>query len=187
MSFVKVGLRDLSVSRTSFTWGIPVPGDRTHVMYVWLDALTNYITAVGYPDTKSENFRRIWPANLHMVGKDILRFHAVYWPAFLMAAGLAPPQAASSPMAGGPSRARKCRSRSATSSRRRSWSTNTALDAVRYFMLRELPFGNDGDFSHRAMIGRINGDLANGLGNLAQRVLSMINRNCAAAVPEPGA
>lgn len=185
ISFVKGGLQDLSVSRTSFSWGIPVPDDPDHIMYVWLDALTNYITAVGYPDTKSDDYSTYWPASLHMVGKDILRFHAVYWPAFLMAAGLAPPERVFA----------------------HGWWTNEGqkiskslgnvidplhlievygLDAVRYFLLREVPFGNDGDFSDRAMIGRINGDLANDFGNLAQRVLSMIHKNCAASVPTPG-
>jgi len=185
-SFVSGGLQDLSVSRTSFKWGVPVPGDDAHIMYVWLDALTNYITAAGYPDTGSETYRTFWPADLHMVGKDILRFHAVYWPAFLMAAGLAPPKRVFA----------------------HGWWTNEGqkisksvgnvidplqlietygLDPVRYFLLREVPFGNDGDFSHRAMINRLNGDLANDLGNLAQRVLSMIAKNCAAQVPAYGA
>lgn len=184
VSFVKSGLRDLSVSRTSFKWGIPVPGDEDHIMYVWLDALTNYITAVGYPDQENEKFQKYWPA-IHMVGKDIVRFHAVYWPAFLMSAGLPPPKRVFA----------------------HGWWTNEGqkiskslgnvidplelverygLDPVRYFLMREVPFGNDGDFSHRAMVNRLNGDLANDLGNLAQRVLSMINRNCAATVPEPG-
>ncbi len=186
LSFVRGGLNDLSVSRTTFQWGIPVPGDPDHIMYVWLDALTNYITAAGYPDAGSEAYRTYWPADLHMVGKDILRFHAIYWPAFLMAAGLEPPQRVFA----------------------HGWWTNEGqkisksvgniidplqlverygLDPVRYFLLREVPFGNDGDFSHRAMVHRMNGDLANDFGNLAQRVLSMINKNCGAAVPQPGA
>jgi methionyl-tRNA synthetase len=182
VSFVKSGLRDLSVSRTSFTWGVPVPDDPAHVMYVWLDALTNYITAVGYPDTKAASFETFWPAALHMVGKDIVRFHAVYWPAFLMAADLAAPTAVFA----------------------HGWWTNEGqkiskslgnvidpfalvetygLDQTRYFLLREVPFGQDGDFSHKAMIGRINADLANNLGNLVQRVLSQVQKNCAAAAP----
>jgi methionyl-tRNA synthetase len=185
LSFVRGGLQDLSVSRTSFSWGVPVPGDGAHIMYVWLDALTNYITAVGFPETGSGEYARYWPADLHMVGKDILRFHAVYWPAFLMAAGLEPPKRIFA----------------------HGWWTNEGkkiskslgnvidpfglvekygLDAVRYFLLREVPFGNDGDFSHAAMVGRINSDLANDLGNLAQRVLSMIAKNCGGAVPEHG-
>ena len=184
-SFVEGGLQDLSVSRTSFKWGVPVPNDDAHIMYVWLDALTNYITAVGYPDTDHAEYQKYWPADVHMVGKDILRFHAVYWPAFLMAAGLAPPKRVFA----------------------HGWWTNEGekiskslgnvidpleliatygLDQVRYFLLREVPFGNDGDFSRVAMIQRMNGELANDFGNLAQRVLSMINKNCGARVPEPG-
>ncbi len=184
LSFVKGGLQDLSVSRTSFDWGIPVPGDDDHIMYVWLDALTNYITGVGFPETESGQYTTYWPADLHMVGKDILRFHAVYWPAFLMAAGLEPPKRVFA----------------------HGWWTNEGqkiskslgniidpiklvekygLDQVRYFLLREVPFGNDGDFSHLAMANRINGDLANDFGNLAQRVLSMVNKNCSAMVPQP--
>jgi methionyl-tRNA synthetase len=185
ISFVKGGLDDLSVSRTSFKWGVPVPDDPAHIMYVWLDALTNYITAVGYPDTTGE-YARYWPADLHMVGKDIVRFHAVFWPAFLMAAGLAPPKRVFA----------------------HGWWTNEGqkiskslgnvidpyklverygLDQVRYFLLREVPFGNDGDFAHRAMINRMNGELANDLGNLAQRSLSMINKNCGGQLPAPEA
>jgi methionyl-tRNA synthetase len=181
ISFVKGGLQDLSVSRTSFKWGVPVPEDPAHIMYVWLDALTNYITAVGYPD-QGKQFAHFWPADLHLVGKDIVRFHAVYWPAFLMAAGLQPPKRVFA----------------------HGWWTNEGqkiskslgnvidpfqlverygLDSVRYFMLREVPFGNDGDFSHRAMIGRLNGELANELGNLAQRTLSMVAKNLGGAMP----
>ena len=185
-SFVSGGLQDLSVSRTTFKWGVPVPGDDDHIMYVWLDALTNYITGVGFPETESGEYAKYWPADLHMVGKDILRFHAVYWPAFLMAAGLEPPRRVFA----------------------HGWWTNEGekiskslgnvidpielvekygLDQVRYFLLREVPFGNDGDFSHTSMINRTNGELANDYGNLAQRVLSMIAKNCDGEVPEPGA
>jgi methionyl-tRNA synthetase len=184
-SFVKGGLRDLSISRTSFKWGVPVPDDDAHIMYVWLDALTNYITAAGYPD-QSGDYADFWPADLHMVGKDILRFHAVYWPAFLMAADLAPPKRVFA----------------------HGWWTNEGqkiskslgnvidpialiesygLDQTRYFLLREVPFGNDGDFSHQAMVNRMNSELANDLGNLCQRVLSMVGKNCDGAVPNPGA
>ncbi len=186
ISFVKGGLHDLSVSRTSFNWGIPVPGNPKHVMYVWLDALTNYATAVGYPDTESEMFRTFWPADLHMVGKDIVRFHAVYWPAFLMAAGLAPPRRV---FAHGwwTVEGQKMSKSLGNFISPQKLVDEYGVDPLRYFMLRELPFGNDGDFSHRAMLHRLNGDLANDFGNLAQRVLSMINRNCDAAVPEPGA
>ncbi|KAA5607251.1 methionine--tRNA ligase [Roseospira marina] len=185
ISFVKSGLTDLSVSRTTFSWGVPVPGDDEHIMYVWLDALTNYITAVGYPNTQDGQYATHWPADLHMVGKDIVRFHAIYWPAFLMGAGLEPPKRVFA----------------------HGWWTNEGqkiskslgnvidplalvetygLDQVRYFLMREVPFGNDGDFSHRAMVNRMNGELANDLGNLAQRVLSMIGKNCGGAVPTPG-
>lgn len=183
ISFVKGGLQDLSVSRTSFKWGIPVPGDEKHIMYVWIDALTNYMTAVGYP-AGGTLFERFWPVVHHVVGKDILRFHAVYWPALLMAAGLEPPRRVFA----------------------HGWWTNEGqkiskslgnvidplalidtygLDPFRFFVLREVPFGNDGDFSHKAMIGRINSELANDLGNLAQRVLSMIAKNCGGVVPTP--
>ncbi|MCW5699323.1 MAG: methionine--tRNA ligase, partial [Rhodospirillales bacterium] len=186
VSFVKGGLQDLSVSRTTFKWGIPVPGDPDHVMYVWLDALTNYITAVGYPNTDKGEFGTYWPADVHMVGKDILRFHAVYWPAFLMAAGVAPPKRVFA------------HGWWTVEGRKMSKSLGNAidpihlvdtygLDQVRYVMLREVPFGNDGDFSHDSVVRRINGELANDLGNLCQRVLSMVAKNCDAAVPTPGA
>ncbi|MBL6457802.1 methionine--tRNA ligase [Belnapia sp. T6] len=182
MRFVEGGLQDLSISRTSFTWGVPVPGDAAHVMYVWLDALTNYITAAGYPDTAAERWR-FWPADVHFVGKDIVRFHAIYWPAFLQAAGLTPPRRVFA----------------------HGWWTNEGqkiskslgnvidpvrlveeygLDPVRYFLLREVPFGNDGDFSRAALIGRLNGELADTLGNLANRTLSLIQRNCGGVLPE---
>src|SRR5712672_574070 len=185
ISFVKGGLKDLSISRTSFSWGIPVPGNPKHVVYVWLDALINYITALGYPDKDGE-FAAFWPADLHMVGKDIARFHTVYWPAFLMAAGLAPPRRV---FAHGwwTVEGQKMSKSLGNFIPPKELVDKYGLDPLRYFMLRELPFGNDGDFSHRAMVGRLNGDLANDLGNLAQRVLSMINRNCAAKVPEPSA
>ena len=184
-SFVAGGLKDLSVSRTSFDWGVPVPGRPEHVMYVWIDALTNYITALGYPDTTAPAYRKFWPADLHVVGKDILRFHAVYWPAFLMAAGLEPPKRVFA----------------------HGWWTNEGqkiskslgnvidpfelveaygLDPVRYFLMREVPFGQDGDFSRAAFIHRVNADLANGVGNLAQRTLSLIAKNCEAKVPDCG-
>ncbi len=186
VSFVRGGLSDLSVSRTSFSWGVPVPDDPAHIMYVWLDALTNYITAAGYPDTGSDDYRVFWPADLHMVGKDILRFHAVYWPAFLMAAGLQPPKRV---FAHGwwTNEGQKISKSLGNVIEPGALIERYGLDQVRYFLLREVPFGNDGDFSHRAMVNRSNGDLANDFGNLAQRVLSMINKNCGAAVPQPGA
>jgi methionyl-tRNA synthetase len=185
ISFVRGGLKDLSVSRTSFGWGIPVPGNPRHVIYVWLDALANYITALGYPDTAGADFTTFWPADLHMVGKDIVRFHAVYWPAFLMAAGIEPPRRV---FAHGwwTVEGQKMSKSLGNFIPPQELTDRYGLDPVRYFMLRELPFGSDGDFSHRAVVGRLNGDLANDFGNLAQRVLSMINRNCGAAVPQPG-
>ena len=185
MSFVKGGLKDLSCSRTTFDWGIPVPGDEQHVMYVWFDALTNYLTASGYPDAMPGTEGSLWPASLHVVGKDILRFHAVYWPAFLMAADLPLPGRVFA----------------------HGWWTNEGqkiskslgnvidpyqliddfgLDQTRYFLLREVPFGNDGDFARTAIITRMNSDLANAYGNLAQRTLSMAFKNCDAQIPAPG-
>ena len=185
ISFVKSGLNDLSISRTSFSWGVPVPGNPKHVVYVWLDALINYITALGYPDIGGE-YATFWPADLHMVGKDIVRFHSVYWPAFLMAAGLEPPRRV---FAHGwwTVEGQKMSKSLGNFIPPKALVDKYGLDPVRYFLLRELPFGNDGDFSHRAIVGRLNGDLANDYGNLAQRVLSMINRNGDAKVPEPGA
>ena len=185
VSFVRAGLRDLSISRTSFDWGVTVPDDDAHVMYVWLDALTNYIAALGYPDVDDTRYATFWPADLHMVGKDILRFHAVYWPAFLMSAGLEPPRRI---FAHGwwTNEGQKISKSLGNVIDPLALVADYGLDPVRYFLLREVPFGNDGDFSRRAMVHRLNGDLANDLGNLAQRVLSMIAKNCGAAVPEPG-
>lgn len=185
-SFVRSGLTDLSVSRTSFRWGIPVPGDPDHVIYVWLDALTNYMSAVGYPDERAPTFERFWPADLHMVGKDILRFHAVYWPAFLMAAGLEPPRCVFAHgwwTIEGQKMSKSLGNVVAPAALVETY----GLDATRYFLMREVPFGSDGDFSHRAIVGRMNSDLANDYGNLVQRVLSMIARNCGGRVPDAGA
>ena len=184
VSFVAGGLNDLSVSRTSFKWGIPVPDDPDHIMYVWLDALNNYQTAVGYPDTESDLYSKYWPADLHMVGKDILRFHAVYWPAFLMAAGLAPPKRvyAHGWLLNRGEKMSKSLGNVVTAG---DLVEQYGLDSVRYYLLREVPFGQDGYISHETMVGRINGDLANDLGNLAQRVLSMINKNCDGKLPQP--
>ncbi len=184
MAFVRGGLEDLSVSRTSFRWGIPVPDDPDHVVYVWLDALTNYITAAGYPDEQKDSFRRFWPA-LHVVGKDILRFHAVYWPAFLMAAGLEPPARV---FAHGwwTVEGKKMSKSEGRVVDPFALIEKYGLDQVRYFLLREVPFGNDGDFSHSAFLVRANADLANDYGNLAQRVLSLVHRNCEGRVPETG-
>ncbi len=185
ISFVKGGLTDLSVSRTSFKWGVPVPDDPDHVMYVWIDALTNYMTGVGYPDTDCDSFKKFWPADLHMVGKDILRFHAVYWPAFLLAAGVEPPKRV---FAHGwwTNEGQKISKSIGNVIDPYDLVTRYGRDQMRYFLLREVPFGNDGDFSHSAMIQRTNADLANGIGNLAQRTLTLINRNCGGVVPEPG-
>ena len=184
-SFVRGGLKDLSISRTTFDWGVPVPGDPKHVMYVWVDALTNYITAVGYPDTESAKFKKYWPANLHVIGKDIVRFHAVYWPAFLMSAGIAVP--------------RRVFSHGFLFNRGEKMSKSVGnvidpfaladaygVDQLRYFFLREVPFGQDGNYSHEAIVNRTNADLANDLGNLAQRSLSMIAKQFGGELPKPG-
>ena len=185
-SFVRGGLRNLSVSRASFSWGVPVPNDDAHVMYVWLDALTNYLTATGWP-TDGEfgdagRNAKFWPADLHMVGKDILRFHAVYWPAFLMAAGLPLPKRV---FAHGwwTNEGEKISKSLGNVIDPNALAAEFGLDQMRYFLMREVPFGNDGDFSRRAMVHRMNGDLANDLGNLSQRVLSMIFKNCDGVMP----
>jgi len=183
-SFVSGGLQDLSISRATFDWGVPVPGNPEHVMYVWVDALTNYLTGLGYPDTDAELFRAFWPADVHLIGKDIARFHAVYWPAFLMSAGLELP--------------RKVFAHGFLFNQGEKMSKSVGnvidphaligeygLDQLRFFLLREVPFGQDGNYSHDAIAGRINSDLANDLGNLAQRSLSMIAKNLGGAVPEP--
>jgi len=181
-SFVKGGLRDLSVSRTSFSWGIPVPDDEKHIMYVWLDALTNYITAVGYGEDQHDEYAKFWPADLHMVGKDILRFHAVYWPAFLMAVDAPLPRRV---FAHGwwTNEGQKISKSLGNVIDPVSLAETYGLDQMRYFLMREVPFGSDGDFSHAAMTHRMNGDLANDLGNLCQRVLSMVFKNCGEAIP----
>tara|TARA_E500000331_G_scaffold357268_1_gene418433 strand:- start:1796 stop:3394 length:1599 start_codon:yes stop_codon:yes gene_type:complete len=185
MSFVDGGLQDLSISRTTFKWGVPVPGDNEHIMYVWLDALTNYITGTGFPNTDAVEYTKYWPAQLHMVGKDILRFHAVYWPAFLMAAGLELPQRI---FAHGwwTNEGQKISKSLGNAINPYDLVREFGLDQVRYFLLREVPFGNDGDFSNHAIIQRINGELANDYGNLAQRVLSMIAKNCSGLIPACG-
>ncbi len=185
ISFVKSGLHDLSISRTSFTWGIPVPGDPAHVMYVWLDALVNYLTATGYPDADAAR-ARFWPADMHLVGKDIIRFHAVYWPAFLMAAGLALPKQVYS-TGWWTVEGEKMSKSVGNVVEPRALVDEFGLDPVRFFLLREVPFGNDGDFSRKALISRLNGELANDLGNLAQRSLSFIAKNAGGVVPAQGA
>jgi methionyl-tRNA synthetase len=184
VSFVKSGLKDLSISRTTFDWGVPVPGDEKHVMYVWVDALTNYITSVGYPNEKSEKWS-FWPADAHIIGKDIVRFHAVYWPAFLMSAGIELPKRV---FGHGFlfNRGEKMSKSVGNVIDPFTMIEHYGLDAVRYFFLREVPFGQDGSYSHEAIVARTNADLANGIGNLAQRSLSMIAKNCGAAVPARG-
>jgi methionyl-tRNA synthetase len=185
ISFVRSGLRDLSVSRTSFSWGIPVPGDEKHVIYVWMDALANYITALGWGSDDPSKFEKFWPADLHIVGKEITRFHCVYWPAFLMAAGLPLPKRVTSNgwwlMDG-----EKMSKSLGNVVEPRKLAEIFGLDPIRYFLLREKPFGADGSLSHAAIISRINVDLANDLGNLAQRTLSLVARNCAGALPPRG-
>jgi methionyl-tRNA synthetase len=182
VSFVKSGLQDLSISRTTFDWGIPVPGAPGHVMYVWIDALTNYITGVGFPDDKSEPFRKFWPADLHVIGKDIIRFHTVYWPAFLMSAGLAVQKRVFA------------HGFLTVEGKKMSKSLGNVIDPfaivdefgvdpLRYYCLREVSFGQDGDFGREKFINRNNADLANNFGNLAQRSLSMIQKNFAGQLP----
>mmetsp|Transcript_4055 Transcript_4055/g.5304 ORF Transcript_4055/g.5304 Transcript_4055/m.5304 type:complete len:610 (-) Transcript_4055:70-1899(-) len=181
IGFISGGLRDLSISRTSFKWGVPVPGDDDHVMYVWIDALANYISAIGYPNDE-ETFQKFWPASVHVVGKDILRFHGIYWPAFLMAADIPVPKRLFA----------------------HGWWTKDGekiskslgnvidplelvekygIDQTRFFLMSEVTFGNDGDFSHEKMIQKVNTNLANELGNLCQRTLSMVFKNCDKAIP----
>ncbi len=185
VNFVKSGLQDLSISRTSLTWGVPVPNAPGHVMYVWVDALTNYITGVGYPDVKSKPFQHYWPADLHVIGKDIVRFHAVYWPAFLMSASIALPK--------------RVHGHGFLFNRGEKMSKSVGnvvdpfsladvygVDALRYFFMREVPFGQDGNYGHEAIVNRTNADLSNDLGNLAQRSLSMIAKNCDGKIPKPG-
>jgi methionyl-tRNA synthetase len=186
VSFVKGGLEDLAVSRASLDWGIPVPNDPKHTMYVWVDALTNYITAVGFPDADSAEFRRYWPADLHVIGKDILRFHAVYWPAFLMSAGIEPPRQIFS-HGFLFNRGEKMSKSVGNVVDPFALATTYGADQLRYFLMREVPFGQDGTYSHEAIVARINADLANDLGNLAQRSLSMIARQLDGVLPEPGA
>jgi methionyl-tRNA synthetase len=186
ISFVRSGLKDLSISRTSFSWGVPVPGDEKHVVYVWLDALVNYISALGYGSDNDEKFKKFWPANIHLIGKEISRFHCVYWPAFLMAAGI-PVQ--HSVKANGWllfDQGKMSKSRG-NIVRAETVMEVLGADALRYFLLREIPFGQDGNFSFDALVQRYNGDLANGYGNLVSRVVNMIHKYFDGVVPEPGA
>jgi methionyl-tRNA synthetase len=185
MSFVKGGLRDLSISRTTFDWGVKVPGNPEHVMYVWVDALTNYISGVGFPDESDANWR-YWPADLHVIGKDIIRFHAVYWPAFLLSAGI-PVQKRVYAHGFLFSRGEKMSKSVGNVVDPFNLADQYGVDQVRYFFLREVPFGQDGSYNHEAIVARINADLANDLGNLAQRSLSMIAKQYEGVLPEPGA
>ncbi|MGP7813350.1 methionine--tRNA ligase [Glutamicibacter soli] len=183
--FVEGGLTDLSISRTTFDWGIPVPGNEKHVMYVWVDALTNYLTGVGFPDVESASFQKYWPADVHVIGKDISRFHAIYWPAFLMSAKLPVPKRVMIHGFLHNNGVKMSKSLGNTVSPE-NFVTRYGLDQVRYFFLREVPFGADGNYNHETIVARINGDLANNFGNLAQRSLSMIAKNCGGLVPTPG-
>jgi len=185
ISFVRGGLKDLSISRTSFSWGIPVPGDEKHVIYVWLDALANYITALGYGSESDEKFKKFWPADIHLIGKEISRFHCVYWPAFLMAAGIPVPRSvrANGWLLFDQGKMSKSRGNIV---RAETVQAVLGADALRYFLLREIPFGQDGNFSFDALVQRYNGDLANGYGNLVSRVVNMVHRYFGGVVPEPG-
>jgi methionyl-tRNA synthetase len=182
--FVEGGLKDLSISRTSFDWGVPVPASDNHVMYVWLDALTNYITGLGYPDD-TELWRRFWPADVHLIGKDVVRFHAVYWPAFLMSAGISLPKQ----VYGHGfllSRGEKMSKSVGNVVDPMVLADRFGVDALRYFLLREVSFGQDGSYSAEAIVNRANAELANSFGNLAQRTLSMVFKNLAGVLPAPG-
>ena len=184
LRFVEAGLKDLSVSRTSFDWGVPVPGSPGHVMYVWVDALTTYMTGVGFPDTGGD-WARYWPANVHLIGKDIVRFHTVYWPAFLMSAGLPLPRQV---FAHGflLSRGEKMSKSIGNVVDPMALAERFGTDALRYFLLREVPFGQDGSYSEEAIVNRVNAELANSFGNLAQRTLSMVHKNLDGVIPAAG-
>lgn len=183
--FVERGLEDLSISRTTFNWGVPVPGNKHHVMYVWVDALTNYLTGIGFPDTASDSFHRYWPPDVHVIGKDISRFHAIFWPAFLMSAKLPLPKRI---MIHGflHNNGVKMSKSLGNVVSPTEFVGEYGLDQVRYFFLREVPFGADGNYNHDTIVARMNSDLANNLGNLAQRSLSMVAKNCDGVVPIPG-
>ena len=183
LSFVKGGLKDLSVSRKSFSWGIKVPSNNDHVIYVWLDALTNYISALNYPDTKDNKYKNYWPANLHMIGKDILRFHAVYWPAFLLAADLPPPKRVYGHgwILSGDEKMSKSKGNILDPL---EIVDKYGLDSLRFYLLKEVSFGNDGSITQEKLESCINSDLANNYGNLCQRVVSFNEKNCNLLVPD---
>ncbi len=184
VSFVKSGLKDLSVSRKSFTWGIQVPTNTSHVIYVWLDALTNYISALNYPNTEDDLFKNFWPADVHMIGKDILRFHAVYWPAFLLAANLPTPKRVYGHgwILSGDEKMSKSKGNILDPI---EIVNEYGLDPLRYYLLKEVSFGNDGNISKEKLISCINSDLANNFGNLCQRVLAFTEKNISLKVPMP--
>ena len=183
VAFVERGLNDLSISRSTFDWGIPVPGDPRHVMYVWVDALTNYLTGTGWP---AEHAPRFWPMDVHVIGKDITRFHAIFWPAFLMSAQLPLPKQI---VVHGFlfNKGEKMSKSVGNVINPQTLAATYGVDPLRYFFLREVPFGQDGNYSHEAIVNRTNAELSNDLGNLSQRSLSMIAKNCEGRVPEPGA
>ena len=185
LRFVEGGLRDLSVSRTSFDWGVKVPGSPDHVMYVWVDALTTYMTGVGYPDTDGD-FARFWPADVHLIGKDIVRFHAVYWPAFLMSANLPLPKQVFGHGFILAKSGEKMSKSAGNSVDPMAMAERYGVDALRYFLLREVSFGQDGSYSHEAIVNRVNSELANSFGNLAQRSLSMVFKNLDGVIPAAG-
>ena len=183
LSFVKGGLKDLSVSRKSFSWGIKVPSNKNHVIYVWLDALTNYISALNYPDTKDNKYKNYWPADLHMIGKDILRFHAVYWPAFLLAADLPPPKRVYGHgwILSGDEKMSKSNGNILDPL---EIVDKYGLDSLRFYLLKEVSFGNDGSITQEKLESCINSDLANNYGNLCQRVISFNEKNCNLLIPD---
>ena len=177
INFVKNGLKDLSVSRTSFTWGIKVPNNNKHVIYVWLDALTNYLSALNYPNTNDNLYKKFWPASLHVIGKDILRFHAIYWPAFLLAAGIKPPQRVFSHgwILSGEEKMSKSKGNILNPLK---VIESYGIDELRYYLMKEVSHGSDGNISLKNLENCINSDLANNYGNLCQRVFSFVNNNC---------
>ena len=183
VSFVKSGLKDLSVSRKSFSWGIKVPSNKDHVIYVWLDALTNYLSALNYPDENDEKFKEFWPADLHLIGKDILRFHAVYWPAFLLAADIKPPKRVYGHgwILSGDEKMSKSKGNILDPI---EIINNYGLDPLRYYLLKEVSFGNDGNISKDKLESCINSDLANNYGNLCQRVITFCEKNIGLEIPK---